>query len=218
MSAKRKRCLVLGAGGHCRALTSIVQEPDNRCYSVVGILDAEPVKGKESILGVDVIGSADDLEDCFNRGIRFLFLAIGDNARRLYYYQAAKRIGYELPNVFAQGAYIAPSASMGDSNLICHRAHLGPMSRIGSGNILNTGSILEHESTIGDFCHLAPSSVVSGRSHLGSQVFLGVNATVIDKINVCNSVTIGAGAVVVTDIAVPDGTFVGVPAKELVKR
>lgn len=215
MNMENKGCLILGAGGHCRAVLSIIQEPGNRVYSIEGILDTGSVRGNESILGVNVIGSADDLEDFFGRGTKCLFLAIGDNAYRRHYYQKAKKIGYALPNIFAHGSYIAPTASLGDGNLVCHRVHVGPMSRVGNGNILNTGSILEHESTIGDFCHLGPSSVVSGRSHLGNSVFLGVSATVIDKINVCDDVTIGAGAVVVKDISIPNKTYVGVPAKNL---
>lgn len=218
MSRESKRCLILGTGGHCRALLSIAQEPHNRVFSIEGILETGPARGKESILGVDVTGSTDELENFFARGIECLLLAIGDNSRRRHFYNAAKRIGFAIPNVIAQGSYIAPSACLGDGNLVCHRVHIGPMARIGNGNILNTGSILEHESTVGNFCHLAPSSVMSGRSHLGNSVFLGVNAMVIDKINVCDDVTIGAGAVVVKDISVPGGTFVGVPAKELMKK
>lgn len=212
-----KKCLVLGAGGHCRSLLSILLEKCNCEYQLQGIVDTQPVNGDELILGIKIIGSVIDLERYFNNGITALFLAIGDNRQRSQYYEKAKNIGFELPNLIADDVYIAQSALLGDGNLICHRTHLGPMSRIGNANILNTGSILEHESTIGDFCHLAPSAVISGRSHLGNFVFLGVNATVIDKITVCANVTIGAGAVVVEDISGEDATYVGIPAHKLKK-
>lgn len=210
-----KKCIILGAGGHCRALLSILQEQHREEYIIHGIVDTQPVTGDESILGVRVIGSVNDLGNYFNCGVKFLFLAIGDNTQRAEYYSKAKTIGFALPNLIANGAYIAPSAVMGDGNLLCHRTHLGPMSRIGNANILNTGSILEHESTLGDFCHLAPTAVISGRTHLKNLVFLGVNATVIDKVNVCSNVMIGAGAVVVKDIIEEDATYVGVPAKKV---
>jgi sugar O-acyltransferase (sialic acid O-acetyltransferase NeuD family) len=210
-----KKGIILGAGGHCRILLSILLEPANRDYFIEGILDTQQVTANESILDVKIIGTVDKLGDFFNEGIKVLFLALGDNQQRARYYQLAKTIGYELPNLVADGAYIAPTATIGEGNLLCHRSHMGPMSRIGNANILNTGSILEHESTIGDFCHLAPSAVVSGRSHIGNNVFLGVNSTVIDKINICDKVTVGAGAVVVKDITGPEETYVGVPAKRL---
>ena len=208
-------CLVLGTGGHCRSLLSILQEKSDRQYQIQGLVDTQQVMCDESILGVKVIGSVNDLGVYFADGIKVLFLAIGDNRQRAFYYELAKNIGFELPNLVAEDAYIAQTAILGDGNLICHYAHLGPMANIGNGNILNTGSILEHESTIGDFCHLAPSSVISGRSHLGNSVFLGVNATIIDKINVCDEVTIGAGGVVVKDIIGPAGIYVGVPARRV---
>jgi sugar O-acyltransferase (sialic acid O-acetyltransferase NeuD family) len=212
-----KKCLVLGAGGHCRALLSILQEKCNYEYQLQGIVDTQPVSGDESILGVKIIGSVNDLSSYFSTGIIALFLAIGDNHQRALFYNKAKKIGFELPNLIAGDAHITPTALLGDGNLVCHGTHMGPMSRIGNGNILNTGSILEHESTIADFCHIAPSAVISGRSHLGSFVFLGVNATVIDKITVCDNVTIGAGAVVVQDLNCQNATYVGVPARKLKK-
>lgn len=209
-----KKCLVVGAGGHCRALLSILQEQGD-AYDIVGIVDLQPLRGKETILGVEVVGTIADLPRFKESGVTALFLALGDNAERARHYHLAKELGFELPNLIAPGAYLAASATIGDANLICHRCHLGPVSRIGNGNILNTGSVLEHESTVDDFCHLAPLSVISGRSHLGSQVFLGVNGTVIDKVKVCDRVIIGAGSVVVKDITGEDATYVGVPARSL---
>jgi sugar O-acyltransferase (sialic acid O-acetyltransferase NeuD family) len=211
----KNRCLVLGAGGHCRALLSILLETAD--YEIEGIIDTKPIVREEYILGVKIIGTVENLGTYFTQGINNLFLALGDNTERSNFYYIAKKIGFTLPNLIAPGAYIAPSAILGDGNLVCHRTHMGPESRIGSGNILNTGSILEHESSAGNFCHLAPSSVVSGRSHLGNLVFLGVNGTVIDKINICDNVTIGAGAVVVKDITIPDGVYVGIPALRMNK-
>jgi len=140
-----KKCLVLGAGGHCRSLLSILLEKCNCEYQLQGIVDTQPVNGDESILGIKVVGSVNDLASYFNNGATALFLAIGDNRLRGQYYKKAKEIGFELPNLIAGDAYIAQTALLGDCNLICHRTHLGPMSRIGNANILNTGSILEHE-------------------------------------------------------------------------
>lgn len=210
-----KKCIVIGAGGHCRSLLSILLEQKHGEYDVQGILDTQPIKGEEIILGVKVIGSINDLARLRNDGVTVIFLAIGDSLLRASLYEKTKELGFELPNLIAHSAYIASSVFMGDANLLCHRTHLGPMSRIGNANILNTASILEHESVVGDFCHLAPSSVISGRSRLGSFVFLGVSAAVIDKTSVCSNVTIGAGAVVVKDIIKEDATYVGVPARNI---
>lgn len=211
-----KRCLILGAGGHCRSLLSILQETLDEEYRVEGILDTQSFREGELILGVPVIGSTDNLQSYIKDGINNLFLALGDNEQRKYYYDIVKQIGFNLPNIIADDAYVAASSVLGDANLICHSAHIGPMARVGNGNILNSGAILEHESSVGDFCHLAPASAVSGRSHINDFVFLGVNATVIDKINVCERVIIGAGAVVVKDIIFPNATYVGVPARKII--
>ena len=211
-----KKCIILGAGGHCRSLLSILQEKTND-FHIAGIVDTQAFAIEELILGVKVIGSIDKLSFYCSKGITSLFLAIGDNKKRAQYYNQAKGLGFELPNLIADTAHIEPSAMMGEGNLICHHAHLGPMSRIGNGNIINTGAILEHESTVGDFCHLASSSVISGRSRLGNFVFMGVNATVLDKINICGNVMIGGGAVITRDISATECTYVGVPARKIKK-
>jgi sugar O-acyltransferase (sialic acid O-acetyltransferase NeuD family) len=213
-----KRCLILGTGGHCRSLLSIVQETLDVQYCVEGIIDTQPFREGELILGVPVIGSTDDLQSYFKEGISNLFIALGDNSQRKHFYDLVKQIGFNLPNIVAADAYVSASSVMGDANLVCHRVHVGPMARIGNGNILNSSAILEHESSVGDFCHLAPASTVSGRSHIGNLVFLGVNATVIDKISVCDGVVVGAGAVVVKDISCQDTTYVGVPARKVQLR
>ena len=209
-----KKCLILGSGGHCRSLLSILQEKTND-YRIAGIVDTQAVTVEEIILGVRVIGAVDELSFYRSKGITSLFLAIGDNKKRAQYYNQAEDIGFELPNLIADTAHIEQSAMMGQGNLVCQHAHLGPMSRIGNGNIINTGAILEHESTVGDFSHLAPSSVISGRSRLGNFVFLGVNATVLDKITICNSVMIGGGAVITRSISEAESTYVGVPARKV---
>lgn len=130
-----KKCLILGAGGQCRSLLSILQQKIND-YRIAGIDDTQTVTGEEFILGIRVIGSIEQLSFYFNKGITPIFLAIGDNGQRAQYYKKAKEIGFELPNLIADTAHIEPSTLMGEGNLVCHHVHLGPMSRIGNGSII----------------------------------------------------------------------------------
>lgn len=211
-----ERALILGAGGHCRAVIGVLASCAGPVrYRVEGVVDTDPPRKGEQIMGVPVLGGMDDLPGLLEQGIRSLFIAIGDNARRAECFRQVREIGFSLPTVIAANAWVDPAASYGEGNLICHRAHLGPLSSIGDGNIINTGAILEHESSLGSFCHMAPASVVSGRTRLGDHVFLGVNATVIDRVTLGSRLMIGAGAVVTRDISEDGGTYVGVPARRL---
>ena len=215
----RERCLVAGTGGHARVVLSVLFENVNKAtYVAEGLIDLSDVRRDEHILGVPVIGSIDDLDTYFASGIRTLFLAIGDNNMRMKFYKIGKGIGYQLPSLVSEFAYISPSASMGAGNVVCAHAYLGPDSSIGENNLINTGSILEHESSLQSHCHMSPGSIVCGRSHIDELVMLGASATVIDSMNVAAGTHIGAGGVVVESISRPSGLYVGAPARRVSKK
>jgi len=206
---KKKQAIVIGAGGHSRAVLSILSNLNT--HDIFGVLDLRANRFSESIFGIPVIGSIDKIEE-FDNNIFDIFLAIGDNSLRRLIFEKVKKYKFSLPSLISQYAIVDVNSVMGEGNIVCPRAFIGPASIIGDNNIINTGAIIEHEVSIKDHCHFSPLSVVAGRSCVGNECFIGANATIIDKISIIEKVIIGAGSTVVENIS-KSGTYVGSPAK-----
>lgn len=210
-----ENCIVIGAGGQCRVVLSLLREPGNKKYFPKGILDLNADGNGENILGVPVLGHVKNLSSYYAEGIKSIFLAIGDNKEREKYYELVVRSGFDLPNLISVNAYVSPDAILANANIVSPFVHIGPLVEIGNNNIINTHVNLEHETVIGSHCHFSPSSVVSGRTCIGDRVFLGLGAKVIDKIKISSDTTVGAGGIVIEDIGQPGGVYVGVPVRKI---
>lgn len=88
---------------------------------------------------------------------------------------------------------------------------------IGSFVFINTACTVGHDSRIGAFTTISPGVHISGNVTLDENVFIGTGAVILEKISVCARAVIGGGAVVVRSIDQP-GTYVGTPAKLLVRK
>lgn len=141
-------------------------------------------------------------------------VGVGDNATRCRIQRQLEACGCCLTNLVHPAACISPSAVMGNGVAIMPGAIVNACARVGDGCILNTGSTVDHDCKIGDFCHLSPGAHLAGSVEFGNLVWSGIGSSVINGIRVVSESIIGAGAVVVSDIAV-SGTYVGVPAKQL---
>ncbi len=208
---EKQKCIIVGAGGQCRVVLSLLQEKDKE-YLPIGIFD-DVVHKNEEILSVPVLGRLNSLEKYYNDGIRNIFLAIGDNLERKAIFDSVKNEGFFCPNLISNKAHVSQSANIGEANIICPLVHIGPQANISNNNIINTHSTIEHETVIQNHCHVASNSVVSGRSLLGDFVFLGAGTTVIDNVSIASETTVGAGSVVINDIKTSGYLYAGVPAK-----
>jgi acetyltransferase-like isoleucine patch superfamily enzyme len=61
-----------------------------------------------------------------------------------------------------------------------------------------------------------PGAKILGGAKIGNSCRIGSNSTILPNVEICDDVTIGAGAVVTKSITEP-GTYIGIPAKRLVK-
>jgi UDP-N-acetylbacillosamine N-acetyltransferase len=208
-----RRAIILGSGGHSRALISILH--DIGIYKISGIFDINGAREGESVLGYQVLGVPLDLGSWSIGADTDFFLAIGKNSLRRIWWFKIKSLGFSLPNLISPYAHIDRFAKLGEGNIICAKAFIGPEASIGDNNLINTGAIIEHEVCVGNNCHIAPSSTIAGRSCIGDDSFIGAGSTIIDSTFVANGTTLGAGAVLVETIEAPQGVYIGVPAKRV---
>jgi sugar O-acyltransferase (sialic acid O-acetyltransferase NeuD family) len=201
----RRRLVVLGAGGHGRAVTDIATEAG---WTVIGYTDRKA--GEPGIVGSDrdVIGLA--RAGTVDAGV----VGVGSSAlqRRQELYGILRDAGLVVSALVHPRAVVSRTCRVGDGSVIFAGCVLGAGVAVGANVVCYPGVIVEHDSRIADHCYLSPGVVLSGGVTLEHGAFLGAGAVVIPGVTVRAGAVVAAGAVVVADV--PAGsTVLGVPAR-----
>ena len=204
-----KRVIILGASGHARSVIDIITQ--NNEYEVHGLIGG---KEEQGFWGIPVIGQDTDLQKLYDEGIRYAFVAIGNNSVRKKLANKLKVIGYQLINVISKYAIISPHAKLETGIVVMPGAIVNAEAQIGEGCIINTNASIDHDDVIGQYSHIAPGCSISGFTKIGRECFLGTGTNVIDSIVIEDEVTIGAGSVVIRNIS-KGARVVGVPARQI---
>lgn len=203
-----KKVVIIGAGGHARAVLSTLSLINN--CSAEAIIDLNYTGAVELILEIPVVGGLSKLQE-FSPLQYTVFLAIGDNKLRKNVEKCISHFGFDYPSIVHPRSLICPSAIIAEGCYLGPNSHIGPYASIGRHSIVNTMANIEHEVLIGEFSHIAPSSVICGRSTIGSAVFCGANSTIIENLSVADSTFLAAGTVVVSDVPLQGLRLKGVP-------
>ena len=205
-----KKILLLGGGGHCRSVLDCLISLGT--YDEIGIVDYDK---SASALGVDVIGTDDDLPKLLKAGWTEAFITVGSigaTGLRRKLFTLVQNIGFRVPSIVAPSSTIARGTTIMDGVFIGKRAVVNTGCTIGKGAIINTGSIIEHDCSVGDFTHISPGSILCGQVTVGNDTHIGAGSVVRQEIRIGVCSLIGAGSVVVKDI--PKGvTAYGNPCK-----
>lgn len=200
--------LLLGAGGHSKVVAEIALQ--NRIFELVGLIDRHAVG--TIISGVPVVGDDDSLPSFFDKGIRHVHVAIGNNTARSDLGNKVLGASFSLATLVSAAAIISRSARLGHGVVVMGGAVLNAEAKIGDLTIINTGANIDHDCKIGRAVHIAPGCTLAGNVTVGDRTFLGAGATVIPGVTLGHDVVVGAGACVIRDV--PSGqTVVGVPAR-----
>ncbi len=209
MTEQDRRIVILGGGGHAKVVLDVLRSTD-----LVPCAICDPARAGSTLHGVPVVGGDDAVPALRADGVRFAFVAIGNNAVRRRLSLDLLSRGFDLPTLIAPSAVIAPTAQIADGVLVMPNAVINADARIGRFAIVNTGAIVEHDCVVGDGAHIAPRAVLGGSVSVDDEAFVGIGSVVRPGQRVGRGTTVGAGAVVVSDI--PDNTVViGCPAKEM---
>lgn len=212
---EKEKLVIIGAGGHARSCTDILLQ--NNDYDIVGCIDRSYDGTDSNFMSIGechipVIGNDDMLEELFCKGIRRIFVALGNNKVRKKLYEKAVDIGFWPINIISNNAVISPSARLGNGICVMAGAVINVNTIIGNDCIINTNCSLDHDCVVGAHCHIAPGTAVSGTVHIGDAVQLGTGTSVIDGITIDSGSFIGAGSAVVKNI--PENVLAyGVPAR-----
>lgn len=209
----RPRILVLGAGGHGKAVLDLLLAGE--AWQPAAVIDAAPRHA--ALLGIPVVGDETRFATLRAGGIAAAHPAIGNNAHRMAAAARLEAAGFTLPALRHPTCVVGRGAWIGAGSAVFARAVIGPDARLGRLVLVNTGAIVEHDCILGDGAHVAPGAVLAGGVTIGAGALVGAGAAIRPGVTVGPGAIIGVGAAVLGDV--PAGaTVAGVPARPLKER
>jgi sugar O-acyltransferase (sialic acid O-acetyltransferase NeuD family) len=174
------RVILIGAGGHARAVVEAIEAED---YRLVAYVDPKPCAWLSHITHIaedDVSGEGD--ADAFAMGLG----AVEPRglARRMALYQRYAELGWRAPPLVHPSAIVSDSARLATGCIVLAGAIVQPGAEIGAAAIVNTGSIIEHDARVGDGAHIAPGAILLGGASVGACAMVGAGAVVLPGANI----------------------------------
>jgi UDP-perosamine 4-acetyltransferase len=206
------RIVLLGAGGHGKAVLDLLRALGPDRFAVVGLVDAAPRVAQ--VLGVPVLGDEAELPRLRAEGIAHAVPAIGDNAARVAAAGRLRALGFGLPALVHPSAVVGAGIVQGEGVVVMARAVIGPEARIGDLALINTGAIVEHDCVVGEAVHVAPGAILAGAVWVGAGALVGAGASVRPGLRIGADAVIGAGAAVAADTPAR-ARVAGVPARPI---
>jgi sugar O-acyltransferase (sialic acid O-acetyltransferase NeuD family) len=198
------RLLILGAGGHGRAVADLAGECG---WTVAGFTDRVP--------GADVLGRDEDVVRLASAGvIDAAIVGVGNTARdrRVALFELLKAAGTTVATLVHPRAVVSRSCRLGEGVIVFPGGVLGAAVEVGDNAVVYSGVIAEHDCRIGAHAYLAPGVVLCGGVTVEARGFLGAGATILPNVTVGKDAAVAAGAVVISDVPA-GGTVMGVPAR-----
>ncbi len=192
--------VLYGGGGHGKTLIDLVRAAGN--YHWVGLIDDQLTRGSK-VLGVPVLGGAEQLTDLHRSGVRLAVNGIGgigNPAVRLRVFEILEQAGFTCPVVVHPSAWVEQSARLEGGVQVLALAYVSSSAAVGFGSVLNAGAIVSHDCQLGRCVNLSPGAALAGNVRLEDYVQIGMNATVNLDITVGRGARIGNGATVKADV------------------
>ena len=149
------KTVLIGAGGHGKAILDILKYSENFAVRGIEFLDDNKCFG-ESVMGYSISGKIRDCADM--EGAEFI-IAIGNNKVRR---AIAEKYDLNYIAVIHPSAVIGENVKIGRGSVIMDGAIIKADSVIGEHCIINTGATIDHECKIGDFVHVGPGVLCGG--------------------------------------------------------
>lgn len=184
----------------------------HRHWDEIVLLDDDPARHGQQIMGLPVIGGFDALAD-HKPGDQAVNLVARTTAGRDRARQRIESFGIPLvslvhPEVNLHGV------TLGQAVTLYQGCTVSALSTVLDHAVIFTRAVLGHGATLGRGAVLAPGAVINARVQVGDLAYVGTNAAVMPDLAVGAGATVSACSAVVGDV--PAGsTALGVPAENL---
>lgn len=208
-----EKVIIFGASGHAKVIIeSILLSKE---YEIAGLIDSYKPKGQK-LLGYEILGKEDLVQNLFDQGITKGVIAIGDNWQRMKMYERIIEIapGFEFITVVHPSAIISPFSKIGKGTVILSSATINTDANIGDFCIINTDANFGHDGILGDFSSLAPGVTTGGNVTIGKCSAISLGTSIIQGVRIGDHSLVGACSLLLHDVK--DLVLVyGQPAKEI---
>ncbi|RYH55641.1 MAG: acetyltransferase [Alcaligenaceae bacterium] len=192
-----QRLLIIGAGGHGRAVAEAVLlahsslKPPAIDYIITAFLDDAAASGQR-VWEWPVWGPTSMIADCVGQ-VDAVLIAIGNNALRSRLHEAVRASGMTLATVIHPDASVSPRAEISKGCALMAGSVVGPDARLGEGCIVNSGAVVDHDCVVEAFGHLGVNASMSGSSILGTGAWMQAGSTLGYGVQVPAGTVLAAG-------------------------
>lgn len=210
-----KHLIIVGARGWGREVyesARITRPFVQGLFDIKGFLDSK----KDAFDGLDglyppILSSPEEYtpqsDDVF-------FIAMGDPQWRKHYAEVIEKKGGKFLTIICEGAYVNPTAKIGDGSFIAGWTSISDSVKIGKHVMIHPFSNIGHDACVGDYSSIEAYVFVGGESSIGSESIMHVKSSIIRHKAVGNNVEVGINSVVMRNIK--DGWHVhGNPAVKI---
>ena len=194
-------------------LALVVNQAQKRWDRII-ILDDDPAKHGQSILGVEIKGPFSLLADTDSGSDEVCNMVAGSTKARKSVLEKIQSYNLPMaklidPQVDIYGVELANDITIYKNVTFCAHAS------IDDASVVLTTAVIGHGFHIGPNCIIAPGAVINARVAIDEGVYVGTNASILPDLKIGAWATIGANSAVIQDV--PAGaTAIGVPAQIII--
>lgn len=171
--ALTKNCLLIGAGGHAKAVAEAAMAALGGISAYVDPQPADWLAAKH-IAGDDDVDADGTAVILGLGGVTPVHLK-----KRFAILRRYLDNGHDAPVLQHPAAYVSGMARLSAGCIVLAGAVVQPGAKLGEGVIVNTRAVIEHDCVVGAGTHVAPGAIILGGCRIGSCAMIGAGAVVL---------------------------------------
>ncbi len=185
-----KQIIIIGNSGAARECYWLLQDVFSHDvtlsqeYTFAGFLSWKGYVADLKELHTKFLGNSDEHHVCPET---LYIIGIASPQLRQQVFEEFSKKNAQFMNLIHPTAYICPSASMGQANILQRSTTLYCNAKLGNGNYLNGSVNLAHDATVKDFNLLGPGSMVLGNAQVGSANQLAPHCILLNNTTIGNN-------------------------------